>query len=96
MTMKTYKLIITSPMGKKECTLNMDPVEARFTGTFSFMGQEVEIRNGQTNKEGGFFGEVTLKSPIGRMDCKLIGTILNEQVNGKLKTEMGNMPFVSC
>ncbi|MFV0560816.1 MAG: lipocalin family protein [Enterococcus sp.] len=95
MAAKTYELVVTSPMGKKEGGLKIAISGTTFTGSLSFMGQDVEIENGQFNKEGNFSGYSIIKSPIGKMKCEVTGTIIDDIVTGQVKTKMGNITFVS-
>lgn len=93
---ETYEAIIKLPIGKKDCTVEIDPKgDGTFEGTFTVLGSTAPITDGKIDDEGNYSGACTITTILGTMDATTEGRIYDGKIDGNAKCRIGVMPVKS-
>jgi hypothetical protein len=88
----SWKIIVNSPMGKQESTLEFVASGATLTGKQSAQGQSSDIKDGKVDGDKvTWSNSVTTPFP---MTLEFTGTVAGDTLNGSVKAgAFGSFPF---
>lgn len=93
----TYEAIIKLPIGKKKCTLTIDPKgDGTFEGTFEVLGSSAPVANGKIDEDGNFSCDCTITTMLGTMQGVAEGRVFDGKIDGVAKARIGVLPMKSA
>lgn len=92
----TYEAIIKLPIGKKPCTIVMDPKgDGTFEGEFTVLGSTAPITDGTIDADGNYTGACTITTILGTMEATTEGRVFDGKIDGVAKCRIGVLPVKS-
>lgn len=90
-----YAVAISTPMGEMDgkVTLNIDGSD--LSGTIFFMKNENKFSGGTIDEAGNVSFKGDLKTPIGKMEYTITGTLIDGKIDATAKTKMGDLAIKS-
>jgi len=88
----TYHVIINSSMGNVEGQMTYETQAGVTTGRAMIMGNEITIPFVQVTDDH-FIYPLKVKTPLGRMNIIVTGTVTGDRITGKINSSLGNFPF---
>ena len=95
MSSNEYKVSIETPMGAMDSTVVAVIDGTSLSGMISFMGKDNDFTGGTIDENGNLSFTGALKTPIGKMDYTITGTLVDGVIDAVAKTKMGNLKIKS-
>lgn len=94
--MTAYDAIVKLPIGKKGCTLAIEPAgDGAFTGEFTVLGSTAPVSDGKIDDEGNFGCGCTITTMLGTMEGVAEGRVFDGKLDGQAKARIGVLPMKS-
>lgn len=95
MSSNEYKVSIETPMGAMDSTVVAVIDGTSLSGMISFMGKDNDFTGGTIDEHGKLSFTGALKTPIGKMDYIITGTLVDGVIDAVAKTKMGDLKIKS-
>lgn len=95
MSSNEYKVSIETPMGAMDSTVVAVIDGTSLSGMISFMGKDNDFTGGTIDEHGKLSFTGALKTPIGKMDYTITGTLVDGIIDAVAKTKMGDLKIKS-
>lgn len=95
MSSNEYKVSIETPMGAMDSTVVVVIDGTSLSGMISFMGKDNDFTGGTIDEHGKLSFTGALKTPIGKMDYIITGTLVDGVIDAVAKTKMGDLKIKS-
>jgi hypothetical protein len=88
----SWKIVVNSPMGKQESTLNLASSGGTLTGTASAQGNTTDVKDGKVDGDNvSWSSAITTPFP---MTLEFTGTVSGDTIKGKVKAgSFGSFDF---
>ena len=87
----TWKVVVKTPMGNQDATLNFTAQDSTLTGTLSNASGTVPIEDGKVQGNAvSWKAHLTAPFPL-TLDCS--GTVDGDSISGTVNTSFGASPF---
>lgn len=90
-----HDVVISTPMGDMDGKVTLNIEGNQLSGTIFFMKNENQFSGGTIDETGKISFQGDLKTPIGKMDYTITGTLIDGKVHALAKTKMGDLAIES-
>lgn len=90
-----YDVMISTPMGDMDGSVILTAEGHTLSGIITFMKKENAFSGGTIDEAGNVSFKGELKTPIGKMDYTITGTVKDGNINAVAKTKMGDLRITS-
>jgi hypothetical protein len=88
----TFAIVVDSPIGQQEGSLDYTVDGDVLTGSASALGETAEISDGKVDGNS-FSHKIKTKTSMGKMKMQVFGTVDGDTISGEFKMAFGSMPF---